>query len=100
MAPDLAPEWPRSRSGGIDGTWRVMIDGEPSFDGEFEVGFRPGEKENDHGLLATGMRIVNAIPWVCEAEPGHRRRPAPAAHSALGALHPKRDGVPAFESLA
>jgi hypothetical protein len=38
MADDLAPDWPKSRSGGTDGTWRVMIDGEPSFDGEFEVG--------------------------------------------------------------
>jgi hypothetical protein len=97
MAPDLAPDWPRSRSGGIDGTWRVMIDGEPSFDGEFEVGFRPGEKENDHGLLATGMRIVNAIPWVCEAEPGIVDALHLPLTPALGALHPKRDGVPAFD---
>jgi hypothetical protein len=97
MADDLAPEWPKSRSGGTDATWRVMIDGEPSFDAEFEVGYRAGEDENDHGLLATGMRAVNAIPWVCEASPGI----VDALHLPLtpprGALHPKRDGVPAFD---
>ncbi len=96
MAPDLAPDWPKSRSGGIDGTWRVMIDGEPSFDAEFEVGFRPGESENDHGLLATGMRAVNAIPWVCKAPPGIVDALHLPLTPALGALRPKRDGVSAF----
>jgi hypothetical protein len=96
MAPDLAPDWPKSRSGGIDRTWRVQIDGEPSFDAEFEVGFRPGEQENDHGLLATGMRAVNAIPWVCEAKPGIVDALHLPLTPAFGALRPKRDGVPAF----
>ncbi len=96
IADDLAPDWPKGRTGGTDGIWRVIIDGEPSFDAEFEVGHRPGESHNDHGLLATGMRAVNAIPWVCEAEPGivdalHLPLTSPA-----GALHPHRDGVPAF----
>jgi hypothetical protein len=70
MADDLAPQWPTGRTGGTDGIWRVIIDGEPSFDGEFEVGYRDGESASDHGLLATGMRAVNAIPWVCEAPAG------------------------------
>jgi hypothetical protein len=100
MAPDLAPDWPKSRAGKIDRTWRVMIDGEPSFDGEFEVGFQPGEEEDDHGLLATGMRIVNAIPWVCEAAPGIVDASHLPLTPARGALHPKRDGVPAFASIA
>jgi len=96
MADDLAPDWPKSRSGGTDGTWRVMIDGEPSFDGEFEVGFQSGENSSDQGNLATSMRAVNAIPWVCAASAGI----ADALHmpltTPLGALHPDRGGVPAF----
>ena len=55
MAADVAPDWPKSRAGGIDGVWRVMIEGEPSFDAEFETGFNPYEDSTDHGLLATGM---------------------------------------------
>lgn len=85
MAEDLASNWPKSRTGGIDGTWRVIIDGEPSFDAEFEVGHRPDEDSSEQGLLATGMRAVNVIPWVCAAEPG-----------IVDALHPRRDGIPAF----
>jgi hypothetical protein len=96
MADDLAPAWPTSRTGGIDGVWRIIIDGEPSFDAEFEVGFRPDEDSSDQGLLATGMRAVNAIPWVCDAEPGIVDALHLPLTSPLGALHPHRDGVPAF----
>ena len=96
MADDLAPQWPTGRTGGTDGIWRVIIDGEPSFDGEFEVGYRDGESANDHGLLATGMRAVNAIPWVCEAPAGIVDALHLPLTSPLGALHPHRDGVPAF----
>jgi hypothetical protein len=96
MADDLAPDWPTGRTGGTDGIWRVIIDGEPSFEGEFEVGFRDGESANDHGLLATGMRAVNAIPWVCEAQPGIVDALHLPLTSALHSLHPHRDGIPAF----
>ena len=96
MADDLAPDWPKSRTGGIDGVWRIIIDGEPSFDAEFEVGFRQDENSSDQGLLATGMRAVNAIPWVCDAEPGIVDALHLPLTSPLGALHPHRDGVPAF----
>ena len=96
MADDLAPAWPTGRTGGTDGIWRVIIDGEPSFDGEFEVGYRDGESASDHGLLATGMRAVNAIPWVCEAPAGIVDALHLPLTSPLGALHPHRDGVPAF----
>ena len=93
MCDDVAPEWPKSRAGGIDGVWRVIIEGEPSFDAEFEVGFNANEDSTPHGLLATGMRAVNAIPWVCAAEPGI----VDALHipntPAIGALRPKRDGI-------
>ncbi|MDT7757998.1 MAG: hypothetical protein QOH27_3896 [Mycobacterium sp.] len=73
-----------------------MIDGEPSFDGEFEVGFQEGENANDQGLLATGMRAVNAIPWVCDAEPGIVDALHMPLTSSLGALRPRRDGIRAF----
>jgi hypothetical protein len=96
MADDMAPDWPTGRTGATDGIWRVLIDGEPSFDGEFEVGYRRGESASEHGLLATGMRAVNAIPWVCEAAPGIVDALHLPLTSAVGALHPHRDGVPAF----
>jgi hypothetical protein len=94
MCSDAAPDWPKSRAGGIDGVWRVIIEGEPSFDAEFEVGFNADEDSTPHGLLATGMRAINAIPWVCAAEPGV----VDALHlpntPAIGALRPKRNGIP------
>ena len=94
MSEDIATDWPKSRAGGIDGVWRVIIEGEPSFDAEFEVGFNADEDSTFHGLLATGMRAVNAIPWVCAAPPGI----VDALHlpntPAIGALRPKRDGIP------
>lgn len=96
MAPDVAPEWPKSRAGGIDGVWRVIIEGEPSFDAEFEVGFNPDEDATPHGLLATGMRAINAIPWVCEGEPGLLDALHMPITSAIGALRPHREGIPAI----
>lgn len=47
-------------------------------------------------LLATAMRAVNAIPWVCDAEPGIVDALHIPLTSPVGALHPRRDGVPAF----
>ena len=75
---------------------RQVLDGEPSFDGEFEVGSRRGEDSSEQGLLATGMRAVNAIPWVCTAAPGIVDALHLPLTTPLGALHPHRDGVPAF----
>ena len=96
IADDLSPDWPKGRTGGTDGIWRVVIDGEPTFDAEFEVGYRPGDNHSDHGLLATGMRAVNAIPLVCDAEPGIVDALHIPLTSPVGALHPHRDGVSAF----
>jgi hypothetical protein len=67
MALDLAPHWP---SAAHDGTYRLEIDGEPSIACDFRVGWRPGDDHSEHGMLATAMRVVNAIPAVCEAPPG------------------------------
>lgn len=96
IAADIAPEWPKSRTGGWEGTYRVQIDGEPSFDAEFELGFRPGEDANDQGLLGTAMRAVNAIPWVCDAAPGIVDALHLPLTPPLGALHPRGGGVSAF----
>jgi hypothetical protein len=94
MAADVAPDWPKSRAGGIDGVWRVMIEGEPSFDAEFETGFNSHEDSTDHGLLATGMRAINAVPWVCHAAPGLVDSLHIPLTPAIGSLRPRRDGIP------
>jgi hypothetical protein len=65
MAPDLAPDWPDATR---DGTYRVIIDGEPSM--TCELTFGDEETAGDHGMLATAMRLVNAIPYVRAAPDG------------------------------
>ena len=62
---DLVPEWP---SAPRDGTYRVIIDGEPSLTCELLIGSATDFYES--GMLATAMRIVNAIPFVVDAPPG------------------------------
>ncbi len=64
MAPDLAPDWPTAR----DGTYRIAIDGEPSLSCELQLG--AAETFTHEGMVATTMRVVNAIPYVCAADPG------------------------------
>jgi hypothetical protein len=75
----------------------VMIEGEPSFDAEFETGFNSDEDSTDHGLLATGMRAINAIPWVCHAAPGLVDALHIPLTPAIGSLRPRRDGIPTIE---
>jgi len=65
LAMDLAPAWP---SAARDGTYRVEIEGEPRLTCELLVG-TPADF-SEQGMVATAMRVVNAIPWVCAAEPG------------------------------
>jgi len=65
MAPDLAPEWPTARR---DGTYRIAIEGNPDLTCELTVG-KP-ETASDDGMVATTMRLVNAIPYVCDAPAG------------------------------
>ena len=96
ISEDVAPDWPKSRTGGTVDTWRVMIEGEPSFDCEFEAGFDADTTKYDHGLLATGMRAVNAIPWVSESVGLVDALHMPLT-PARGSLHPKRDGISAWE---
>jgi len=65
MAPDLAPDWPTAPR---DGTYRIRIEGEPALSCELQVG--TADTFSLDGMLATTMRVVNAIPFVCDAAPG------------------------------
>jgi hypothetical protein len=65
MAPDIAPQWPTADR---DGTYRIVIEGDPRLECELTVG-REATCSAD-GMVATTMRLVNAIPYVCEAPPG------------------------------
>ncbi|MCU1367256.1 MAG: dihydrodipicolinate reductase [Ilumatobacteraceae bacterium] len=65
MAMDLVPEWPNAA---FDGTYRVDIDGDPEMHCDLKVG--GPETGSIDGMVATTMRIVNAIPSVCAAAPG------------------------------
>jgi hypothetical protein len=65
MARHLAPEWPTAER---DGTYRIVVDGDPSFTCELRLG--SGDDSSHDGMVATAMRVVNAIPFVCDAEPG------------------------------
>lgn len=63
---DLAPHWPQ---GVGPGTYRVTIEGMPSMRCDLQIGFRSADHNID-GCVASAMRVVNAIPTVCEASPG------------------------------
>jgi hypothetical protein len=65
MAPDLAPEWPTSER---DGTYRIVVEGEPGLECELRLG--GPDNFSEQGMLATAMRVVNAIPAVCRSAPG------------------------------
>jgi 4-hydroxy-tetrahydrodipicolinate reductase len=63
---DLAPEWPAPPKGG---GYRIEIVGDPCW--TLELGMLGADGDhNTGGLLATAMRLLNAIPAVCAAPPG------------------------------
>jgi 4-hydroxy-tetrahydrodipicolinate reductase len=63
---DLAPEWPQP---GGHGSYRILIEGSPTMKCELELSDAAGD-HNAAGLTVTAMRLLNAIPAVCEAQPG------------------------------
>ena len=63
---DMAPEWPRPPEGRRS-VHRVQIAGRPSLTLELCLG---GEGDAGQGLVATAMRLVNAIPAVVAAPAG------------------------------
>lgn len=58
-----APEWRHGQGYVID------IDGEPCITMSLELSSHLGD-HNHAGCLATAMHVINAIPHVCEAQPG------------------------------
>jgi 4-hydroxy-tetrahydrodipicolinate reductase len=66
MHPDMAPDWPQPPEGG---GYRITVEGSPSYTVDFSMMGEDGD-HNTGGLVATGMRILNAIPAVCASPPG------------------------------
>ena len=63
MSDDIAPDWPQGKG------YRVIIEGEPKLTVQLDMEDRHG----DHavgGVILTATRIVNAIPFVVECDPG------------------------------
>jgi 4-hydroxy-tetrahydrodipicolinate reductase len=58
-----APTWPQGQG------YRIDIDGEPCVHLELELSSHVGD-HNHAGCLATAMHVINAIPHVCDADPG------------------------------
>jgi hypothetical protein len=68
MRHDMAPHWPRPPAG-TSSVHRVEIEGRPSL--TLDLCLSGGRSErNGQGLLATAMRLVNAIPAVVAAPTG------------------------------
>ncbi|MDZ7732249.1 MAG: diacylglycerol kinase [Acidimicrobiia bacterium] len=63
---DIAPEWPQPSG---KGSYRIVVEGSPRMKMELEMEGEDGD-ENTAGLVTTAMRILNAVPAVCVAEPG------------------------------
>lgn len=69
MRHDMAPHWPQPppRTSSVH---RVEVEGRPSLTLDLVLGGHRGEGHDNQGLLATAMRLVNAIPAVVAAPPG------------------------------
>jgi len=66
LRPDTAPQWPQGEHGP---GYYVFVDGDP----RMKLHVTCVGPDGDHhagGILATGTRLVNAIPAVCAARPG------------------------------
>jgi hypothetical protein len=64
---DIAPEWPKPLGG--SGWYRVVVEGSPAMTCELLMRGEDGD-HNTGNLIATALRILNAIPAVCDAKPG------------------------------
>lgn len=65
--PDQCPQWPKPAHG--DGSYRVVISGEPQMTVEFGHHGENGD-HNVSGMIVTAMRLVNAVPAVVAAPAG------------------------------
>jgi hypothetical protein len=74
LASDVAPEWP---IGEHPITYRIRVEGEPNISCELGLSVddpvRSGIPDMTSGagpMVATAMRVINAIPYVVDARPG------------------------------
>src|SRR6201997_4481249 len=74
LAPGGAPDWP---TGFGDLSYRVLITGDPDIDCTMAATLRDPQKAGVGGMIsgagamvATAMRVVNAVPYVVAAQPG------------------------------
>lgn len=67
MSRDVAPDWPAART---DAPYRVDIEGDPDIHCEKNLGDAEGHGAGQAAMVATAMRVVNAIPYVLEAKVG------------------------------
>lgn len=65
--PDCAPDWPQPPGGA--GAHRIIIDGDPRIDVTVEAETEGGNRAAGGNATAVG-RLVNAIDWLVDAEPG------------------------------
>ena len=67
MLPHIAPHWPKIEISN-EVSYRIVIEGEPSITCTMDL---KAEREGDEGVeICAAMRVVNAIPSLCRAEPG------------------------------
>jgi 4-hydroxy-tetrahydrodipicolinate reductase len=66
IGPDVAPDWPALPG---QGGYQVEIAGNPAITCRLQLVGEDGD-HNTGGVLATAMRVLNAIPAVCAAPPG------------------------------
>jgi 2,4-diaminopentanoate dehydrogenase len=74
LAHDVAPDWP---TGVGDLSYRIKITGDPDIDCTLAATLRDPRRAGIAGMtsgagamVATAMRVVNAVPYVIAAEPG------------------------------
>lgn len=67
LAADLCPEWPQPAGG--DGCYRIEYVGEPMMTIDLMHHGEFGD-HNVSGMIITAQRLINAVPAVCDAEPG------------------------------
>jgi len=68
LGAEIAPEWPKPPEG-RPGVHRCIVTGNPSVQLECFVAGEDGD-HNTGGVQATAMRVINAIPALCEHAPG------------------------------
>jgi len=67
MARDVAPDWLSSEH---DATCRVDIEGDPDIHCSMTLGDPEGHGAGRSAMVATAMRVVNAMPYVVDAPAG------------------------------